>query len=125
MQYVYPELCLSSSSYILSHLAAEERGAAVLEDLSQLLALLRELTEYKSNTVSFDRAHPLPTAYIVTPKFWNHYKNIDYTSVSLTEKEKQEDRKQRSHMGLCSLELCLLTLSRLILPDFFPYIQLL
>lgn len=75
------------ASYIFSHLAAEKHGASVLKDLSKLLALLRELTEYKSNTVSFDRAHPLPTAYLVTPKLWNHYKNIDYVSVSLTEKK--------------------------------------
>lgn len=65
----------------------------VLEDLSELLVLLCELTEDKSSTVSFDRVHPLLTAYVVTPKFWNRYKNIYYISVSLGEGEKQEDRK--------------------------------
>lgn len=62
-------------------------SASVPEDLSELLALLCELTEYKSNTVCFGRAHPQPTAYVVTPKLWNHYQNIDYISVSLTEEK--------------------------------------
>jgi len=95
IQYGYPELCLSLSFHILSRLAAEECSTPVLEDLSELPVLLCELSDYKTNTVGFDRTHPLPTAYVVTPKLWKHYKNIDYISVSLRGRKagRQEPKK--------------------------------
>lgn len=90
-------VCLSWIMSVIDFLHSfSSCSASVPEDLSELLALLWELTEYKSNTLCFDRAHPQPTAYVATPKLWNHYQNIDYISVSPSQRRKAGQKAKKS-----------------------------